>query len=191
MHLNKSQPNPPTQFPKCRYSDPQTPIPSKLPSFPSSFSTLNPVVPPFIPRATANRTKRSAIKKRRRLLMFPLCLQFRNLNNAQKAAIRISRKAIVTRTRQLKLLEKYVADVRLKCQGLHEQLAVFKQIARSLHNVIVETETEGSERRKRQILGKRKRHQVLSRALNSFVSTGSCRIPMATPNLPPSYQDQG
>jgi len=157
----------------------------------SSTSTLNPFLPPFVPRATATPSKRSAVKKRLRLLRFPLSLRFIKLNNAQKAAIRVARKASVKRLRQLELLQEYVADTRLKIQDVVEQQsALFKQIA-SLHRVVVETETEASLRRERQVLGKRKRQQELVRAISSFASTSSCRFPTTSSNLPPSFQDQG
>jgi hypothetical protein len=75
--------------------------------------------------------------------MFPLSLCFAKLNTAQKAMIRISRKAVVKRMKQLKLTQEYVKDIRLKTQELHVQFATFKQIAQSLHKIVVETETEG------------------------------------------------
>src|SRR4051794_31677844 len=71
--------------------------------------------------------------------MFPISLRFMKLNNAQKAAIRILRRAVVRRMRQLRLLQKYVADEQLKIQEVHERLALFKKIAQSLHGVAVES----------------------------------------------------
>jgi len=72
------------------------------------------------------------------------------LNNAQKAAFRVQRRAIVKRAKQLSLLREYHDDtIRVFDDQLKRSQALFFSIASFIHSITIKEEDKFDKSRKR------------------------------------------
>jgi len=93
-------------------------------------------------------------KRLRAQRLFPLCLKFTTLNNAQKARLRIKRRAAVKRIRQLKLLREINDSIAQMDDKLAQSQALFCNILTSIYSISVSMPVDRSHsanrKRKRQ-----------------------------------------
>jgi len=162
---------------------------------PAMLPTLNPLVPPFVPRTPVVRPNAPmppistpVNKKRLRAQrLFPLCLKFAVLNNAQKAALRIRRKAVVKRMRQLKLLREIHDGITQMNDTLARSQALFCDISMSIHSISVAAPVDESHS------ANRKETTRVAYASSFHLLALHVLVPLSNdPSKPlPSYQDQG
>ena len=97
---------------------------------------LNPSTPvllrPFRPRCSIIHKPPRPCKKRLRLYMFPLNLHFRCLTGPQSARLRIVRKSLVQRLRQLKQCKKLLEQ---SSQELDQMQSLFINLAQQVHHI--------------------------------------------------------
>jgi len=107
-----------------------------------TITMLNPTLPPFVPRPASLPPRPSVLKKQLRLLRFPLCMRFHKLNNAQCAQLRIRRKPLVHRSKQLRncrrFLEKSKEMLQQSLDETDRSLINFIGIARHIHSLSID-----------------------------------------------------
>jgi hypothetical protein len=138
LHVSDS---PLAQYPDTSGGILQQPHPSSNFNLISPFdSMLNPALPPFIPLRSnipAPLHPAHVYKKRYRLYMFPFITRFQRLTGSQSARIRIMRKPLVQRLKQLKLCAKLLEQSKSVSKDLNLLQFTFANIAEQVHHIQV------------------------------------------------------